>query len=294
MHRLLRWLRQSLILGKQCFSILEKCSSRAIGKALSLVTLAGFVSAQASGCAHESAGQHENGALDPSQQKGDARANQTTATDNARSETANDQRLKSLILELRQEGIANEEVLSAIARVPRHVFVPELFKASSYDNGPLPIGNGQTISQPYIVAYMTESLDLKPGDRVLEVGTGSGYQAAVLAQLVEHVYSIEIIPELAERARRTLRQIGINNVQVKVGDGYKGWPEEAPFDAIIITAAPPEIPNALVEQLRPGGRLIAPVGKDDMQWLVKITRDKDKVRKETLLPVRFVPMVPAK
>jgi len=201
---------------------------------------------------------------------------------------------KRLINEIRSQGVKDESVLKALDDVPRHMFVPMNLRDSSYENGPLPIGQGQTISQPYIVAYMTEALKLDRKDRVLEIGTGSGYQSAILSGLVNDVYSIEVLPELSRQAQKTFNEVGIDNVHLKVGDGYQGWPEEAPFDAIIVTAAPPEIPQALISQLADGGRLIAPVGGSDFQQLVLITRDGDRFFKQNLLPVRFVPMVPGK
>lgn len=248
---------------------------RLIGS-LGSMTLAGFVSANTSGCAQETA----STVAEPPESTAD--------NDQYRSER------KSLVSGLIAKGIKDKKVLDAIAAIPRHAFVGREVRVASYEDGALPIGQGQTISQPYIVAYMTESLGLKPQDRVLEIGTGSGYQAAVLARLVKDVYSIEIIPELAERAKQTFANLHIENVHVKTGDGYQGWTEEAPFDAVIITAAPPEIPEKLIEQLKPGGKLIVPVGKDaEMQWLVRLTKEETGVKKETLLPVRFVPMVPA-
>lgn len=201
---------------------------------------------------------------------------------------------KELLDGIRAKGVKDELVLKALASVPRHIFVSDELKSSSYDDNPLPIGGGQTISQPFIVAYMTESLRLKGNERVLEIGTGSGYQAAVLSKLVKHVYSIEIIPELAEKAKNALTACGITNVSQKVGDGYQGWIEESPFDAVIITAAPPAIPSKLVEQLKVGGVLLAPVGESsEAQWLVRLTKQADgSFAKEALMPVRFVPMVP--
>lgn len=186
-------------------------------------------------------------------------------------------------------GIRDTAVLEAVNSVPRHLFVPKHLLAESYEDGPLPIGHGQTISQPYIVAFMTEALKLKPTDRVLEVGTGCGYQAAVLARLVKEVFSIEIVEPLADEAKKRLAGLGYDNVKVKAGDGYTGWPEEAPFDAIILTAAPRSVPQPLIEQLKPGGRLIAPVGS---QWqsLVMIRSTDSGITRESLLPVRFVPM----
>ncbi|HXH28581.1 MAG TPA: protein-L-isoaspartate(D-aspartate) O-methyltransferase [Candidatus Polarisedimenticolia bacterium] len=188
-------------------------------------------------------------------------------------------------------GVEDPRVLDAMERVPRHLFVPEDLRARAYDDGPLPIGGGQTISQPYIVAFMSEALRTRPGDRVLEIGTGSGYQAAVLATLVAQVYSIEIRPDLARQAADRLQKLGYGNVMVRTGDGHLGWPEQAPFDAIIVTAAPTELPQRLVEQLRPGGRMVIPIGLEEGdQRLVRITRTETGVERDTLLPVRFVPM----
>jgi protein-L-isoaspartate(D-aspartate) O-methyltransferase len=201
-----------------------------------------------------------------------------------------EQRARMVRTQIAARGISNERVLEAMRAVPRHLFVPEIMRADAYRDGPLPIGSGQTISQPYIVAAMTELVDPKAGDRVLEIGTGSGYQAAVLSGLVEKVYSIEILPELAERARRALAALGYENVVVVTGDGYKGLPEEAPFDGIVVTAAPKEVPKPLLEQLRVGGRLVIPVGERD-QVLKVLERTKDGVRTKSIFPVRFVPMV---
>jgi protein-L-isoaspartate(D-aspartate) O-methyltransferase len=185
--------------------------------------------------------------------------------------------------------IADTSVLQTMAEIPRHEFVPPNLKDMAYQDRPLPIGEGQTISQPYIVAYMTQALDLQAGDKVLEIGTGSGYQAAVLARLVEHVYTIEIIPSLGDSARQLLQRQGHDNVTVRVGDGYVGWLLEAPFDAIMVTAAPDHVPPALVEQLADGGRLVLPVG-DHYQELLRLTKREDEIHTESLLPVRFVPM----
>lgn len=199
---------------------------------------------------------------------------------------------QALVRELKAKGVESKAVLDAVSRVPRHRFVPERFQESSYDDAPLPIGLEQTISQPFIVAYMTESLELSRGDRVLEVGTGSGYQSAVLAGLVDHVYSVEILAPLAERARATLSEIGVDNVEIRVADGYRGWPEKAPFDAIIVTAAPKMVPQDLIDQLAEGGRLVIPVGDTSVQWLMRFRKRKGRIEKETLMPVRFVPLVP--
>ena len=186
-------------------------------------------------------------------------------------------------------GIRNHHVLEAMRKVPRHLFVPPEMQPYAYRDSPLPIGHEQTISQPYIVAFMTEALNLQPEDRVLEVGTGSGYQAAVLAVLVQEVYSIEIVESLAIEAAERLRRLGYNNITVRAGDGYRGWPDAAPFDAIILTAAPDHVPKPLLEQLAPGGRLILPVG-ENFQTLVRIQRTAKGFKRESLLPVRFVPM----
>ncbi|RMG67061.1 MAG: protein-L-isoaspartate(D-aspartate) O-methyltransferase [Calditrichaeota bacterium] len=191
--------------------------------------------------------------------------------------------------QIRARGVKDPRVLAAMEKVPRHEFVPVRFRADAYADQPLPIGMGQTISQPYIVAYMTEQLKLNGDEKVLEVGTGSGYQAAVLAELAREVYTIEIIPELGRRAAETLKRLGYQNVHVRIGDGYRGWPEKAPFDAIIITAAPDHIPEPLIEQLKEGGRMILPVG-DVYQELVLVTKTRKGLRKERKIPVRFVPM----
>jgi protein-L-isoaspartate(D-aspartate) O-methyltransferase len=177
-------------------------------------------------------------------------------------------------------------------KVPRHLFVPKKNRAFSYADHPLPIGEGQTISQPYIVAFMTEALKLKPGERVLEIGTGSGYQAAVLAEIINEVYSIEIIQALGESARETLGALGYKNVHIKIGDGHKGWPQKAPFDAIIVTCAPEKIPRPLVEQLKEGGRMIIPVGRrGTVQKLVRAVKRSGSIKTEDVMLVRFVPMV---
>jgi protein-L-isoaspartate(D-aspartate) O-methyltransferase len=193
--------------------------------------------------------------------------------------------------QLRSRGISDERVLTAMGTVPRHEFVPGAARARSYEDGPLPIGYGQTISQPYIVAFMSQALQISPSDRVLEIGTGSGYQAAVLSPLVKEVYTIEIVKPLAERAAATLKRLGFDNVKVKAGDGYQGWPEEAPFDAIIVTCAPEDVPPALLDQLREGGRMVIPVGPEgEVQELVLLEKSVGALKKVDLLPVRFVPM----
>ena len=187
-------------------------------------------------------------------------------------------------------GVNDSEVISAMKKVERHLFVPLVYRWRAYTDGPLPIGHGQTISQPYIVAFMTEALDLAPNDIVLEIGTGSGYQAAVLAEIVKQVYTIEILEPLANQAEERLKELGYSNIAVKCGDGYLGWPEFAPFDKIIVTAAPDEIPMELVNQLKIGGKMIVPVGSF-FQELYLITKTKDGFTKQAVLPVRFVPMV---
>lgn len=182
-------------------------------------------------------------------------------------------------------------VLQAMSKVLRHEFVPEAEKRYAYENRPLPIGYGQTISQPYIVAIMTDLMKLEPGDRVLEIGTGSGYQAAVLAELVQEVYSIEIIGDLARRARTVLDQQGYEKIKTRVGDGYYGWQEQAPFDAIVVTAAADHVPPPLIKQLKPGGRMLIPVGSRFMtQQLILVTKSGDDITTRLLLPVRFVPL----
>lgn len=191
-------------------------------------------------------------------------------------------------------GIRDEKVLAALRAVPRHVFVPADFRPASYEDRPLPIGLGQTISQPYIVALMTELAGVRRDSRVLEIGTGSGYQAAILGELSDHVFTIEIVPALARRARATLRQLGYTHVNVREGDGYAGWPEEAPFDVIIVTAAPDEIPAPLLEQLKEGGRMVIPVGpQSGSQRLEVVTKQDGTIRRHTVLPVRFVPFTRA-
>ena len=192
--------------------------------------------------------------------------------------------------QLRAREISNPAVLAVMEHVPRHLFVPPEWRMRAYDDSPLPIGAGQTISQPYIVAYMTEALGVEPDQVVLEIGTGSGYQTAVLAELARKVYSIEIVPELAAHARQTLVELGYDNVQVREGNGYLGWPERAPFPRIIVTAAPPEVPQALIDQLAVGGRMVLPVGTD-VQEIAIITKTTDGVSEERTLSVRFVPMV---
>ena len=192
--------------------------------------------------------------------------------------------------QLRTRGIKDERVLAALAKVPREEFVPQDSRAASYEDGPLPIGYDQTISQPFIVGFMTEALRPQPTHRVLEIGTGSGYQAAILAELVAEVYSIEIIEALAKTAEATLQRLGYKNVHVKAGDGYKGWPEHAPFDSIIVTCAPERVPQPLIDQLKEGGRMIIPVGAKFAQELYLLEKKDGRLEQSAVLPVRFVPM----
>lgn len=187
-------------------------------------------------------------------------------------------------------GISDNRVLEAMENTPRHLFMPAAYRGFAYYDSPMPIGEEQTISQPYIVAIMTELLQLKGQEKVLEIGTGSGYQAAILSQLTDTCYSIELIPTLCDKAARLLKDLKYNNVVVRCGDGYKGWPEHAPFDRIIITAAPEEVPQALVDQLKVNGRMVVPVGKTNQELLL-ITKTEKGIKKKTIFPVRFVPMV---
>ncbi|WP_368299354.1 protein-L-isoaspartate(D-aspartate) O-methyltransferase [Kluyvera sichuanensis] len=199
-------------------------------------------------------------------------------------------RIQSLLNQLRQLGIHDERVLDAMAQVPREIFIDEAFEHSAWDNVALPIGQGQTISQPYMVARMTELLELTPDSRVLEIGTGSGYQTAILAHLVHHVCSVERIKSLQWHARRRLKQLDLHNVSTRHGDGWQGWQARAPFDAIIVTAAPLEIPVALMSQLDEGGILVLPVG-DDQQYLKRVHRRGGEFIIDTVEAVRFVPLV---
>jgi protein-L-isoaspartate(D-aspartate) O-methyltransferase len=222
-----------------------------------------------------------SGAL-PASSSGQTTASQTDWQSAARGRMVDEQ--------LKPRGIQNPAVLEAMGRVPRHLFVPQMIEHRAYEDMPLPIGLGQTISQPYIVAYMTEALQTSRDHKVLEIGTGSGYQAAVLAELVREVYTIEIVPELADRARRALAQGGYRNVQVRTGNGYLGWPEQAPFPRIIVTAAPDEIPPALVDQLAVGGMMVIPVGTLYQEMTI-VTKTANGVTEKRTIPVRFVPMV---
>ena len=194
-----------------------------------------------------------------------------------------------VVSQIAARGVRDPKTLAALREVPRHLFVPRESRAQAYDDHPIPIGHGQTISQPYIVAFMTEAVGLRGGETVLEIGTGSGYQAAVLAGIAARVYTIEIVAPLAEASAALLKSLGYANVSVRAGDGYQGWPEAAPFDAILVTAAAPRIPEPLKRQLKDGGRLVVPVG-DEWQELVVVTRRGERFEERRVLPVRFVPM----
>jgi len=196
--------------------------------------------------------------------------------------------------QIRARGIGNPDVLRAMAKIPRHWFVPYRVRQSAYMDTPLPIGEGQTISQPYIVALMSEVLQLDRSKKVLEIGTGSGYQAAVLAELADRVYTIEIIASLGETAKKVLQDLGYGNVHVRIGDGYKGWPDQAPFDAIIVTCAPTHIPQPLQDQLAEGGKLVIPVGSAGRQELILLTKREGQIVRQEIIPVRFVPMIDGK
>jgi protein-L-isoaspartate(D-aspartate) O-methyltransferase len=188
-------------------------------------------------------------------------------------------------------GIKDQKVIQAMLNVPRHLFVPANYERMAYEDRPLPIGAGQTISQPYIVALMTETLELNQNMKVLEIGTGSGYQSAILAEIVKEVYTIEIIKSLGQKAEELLACLDYDNIQVKIGDGYKGWSEKAPFDAIIVTCAPTDIPRPLKEQLKEGGRMIIPIGGSIVQELALLEKKAGQLKKKIVAPVRFVPMV---
>jgi protein-L-isoaspartate(D-aspartate) O-methyltransferase len=224
------------------------------------------------------------------QRESSRRAADRAPVTEARQDTARAaERYRMVETQIEARGIRDRRVLRALREVPRHLFVPEPWRARAYHDSPLPIGFEQTISQPYIVAFMTEALRVEPTHRVLEIGTGSGYQAAILGRLAKEVYSIEIIPDLAERARSTLAETGAANVEVRAGNGYLGWPERAPFDRIMVTAAPEEVPPALVEQLAMGGLMAIPVGRT-VQELRILLRTATGLRTLRTLPVRFVPM----
>jgi protein-L-isoaspartate(D-aspartate) O-methyltransferase len=202
-----------------------------------------------------------------------------------------DERRKSMVeQQIVARGVEDRQVIAAMLKVPRHVFVPEAYRHLAYSDSPLPIGHDQTISQPYIVALMSAELTLEPGDKVLEVGTGSGYQAAVLAEIAKEVYTVEIIDALARSAESVLGVLGYTNIKVKTGDGYEGWPEYAPFDKIIVTCAPTAIPRPLVEQLREGGLMVIPVGPEGSQDLYRVKKHLGALETERIIPVRFVPL----
>jgi protein-L-isoaspartate(D-aspartate) O-methyltransferase len=205
------------------------------------------------------------------------------------SENWAERRESMVATQIQARGVADPTVLAAMRAIPRHVFVPETDRSLAYSDGPLAIGHDQTISQPYIVALMTELARVGPASRVLEVGTGCGYQTAVLAACAGEIWSVELEPELSARAARTLGALGCDNVYLRVGDGSLGWPEAAPFDAIVVTAAPAEVPPALVEQLAPRGRLVIPIGATSQELCV-ITRTQHGIARESVLPVRFVPL----
>ena len=213
-----------------------------------------------------------------------------TARDVAPGDSTAPARAAMVADQLRARDIRDSAVLSAMARVPRHEFVPAEWRHLAYTDGPLPIGFDQTISQPYIVAYMTQAAEVAPTDRVLEIGTGSGYQAAILAELAREVWSVEIVPELAARATAQLAALGYRNVHVRAGDGYLGWKEHAPYDAIVVTAAPDHVPPALVEQLAVGGRMVIPVGRGEQEMRV-LRKTRTGVIEQVTIPVRFVPLV---
>lgn len=199
------------------------------------------------------------------------------------------ERNRMIQTQIRSRGITDQRVLAAMGRVERHRFVPQAYRDQAYADHPLPIGQGQTISQPYIVALMTELLELRGEEKVLEIGTGSGYQAAVLAEIVREVWTIEIIPALAEKAGALLAELGYRNVRIRTGDGYRGWPDKAPFDGILVTAAPDHVPQPLLDQLKEGGRMVIPVGRG-FQELKKIIKRGGKIETTGVIPVRFVPM----
>lgn len=200
-----------------------------------------------------------------------------------------EQREEMVKYQIKARGVNDKRVLAAMLKVPRHLFVQENLQNRAYTDEPLPIGSGQTISQPYIVAYMTEQIDIDENEKVLEIGTGSGYQAAILGEIAKEVFTIEIVPELGKKAGEILQRLNYSNVHVRIGDGYLGWPEEAPFDAIIVTAAPDHVPQPLVDQLKVGGRMMIPVGEFS-QDLILLERTEKGIERKRKIPVRFVPM----
>jgi protein-L-isoaspartate(D-aspartate) O-methyltransferase len=201
------------------------------------------------------------------------------------------ERKRMVAYQIRARGITDKRIIDAFLKVERHRFVPKRYIRNAYEDRPLPIGEDQTISQPYIVAFMTHALELSRTDKVLEIGTGSGYQAAILAELCDHVFTIEVIPSLGRKAEALLKELGYENVKVKIGDGYQGWNEHAPYDAIIVTCAPTHVPEPLKKQLKDGGRMIIPLGEAYHQELVLLRKRGGQLKQERVLPVRFVPMV---
>ncbi len=215
----------------------------------------------------------------------------TNASDNTTSSSYFSERKRMVEYQIRARGIDDKKVIDAFIRVERHRFVPDRYIPHAYEDRPLPIGEGQTISQPYIVAFMTHVLSLSRSDKVLEIGTGSGYQAAILGELCDHVFTVEVIPSLGWKAKGLLNELGYENVKLKIGDGYEGWEKYAPYDAIIVTCAPTHVPEPLKEQLKEGGRMIIPVGEVYDQTLVLFRKKGDRLKEEKRLAVRFVPMV---
>lgn len=206
-----------------------------------------------------------------------------------------EQRVTMVRSQIKARGITDRATLKSMAKVPRHSFVPEKWRMYAYADNPLPIGEGQTISQPFMVAYMTQAVKLKPDSKVLEIGTGSGYQAAILAEITDQVYTIEIVEPLGLAAKDRLKAMGYKEVEVRIGDGYNGWPEKAPFDAIIVTAGAETIPQPLIDQLADGGRMVIPVGPHGgIRQLIRLTKKGDRIKKESLMAVRFVPFTRAK
>jgi protein-L-isoaspartate(D-aspartate) O-methyltransferase len=202
-----------------------------------------------------------------------------------------DLRLRMVKTQIESRGVTDKKVIDAFLKVERHRFVLPEYLSMAYHDSPLPIDEGQTISQPYVVAFMTEALRLKPSDKVLEIGTGSGYQAAILAEICQSVYTVEIFETLGGKAKQLFAELGYNNIKCKIGDGYKGWPQYAPYDAIIVTCSPTHIPQPLKDQLAEGGKMIIPVGKSPVQSLVLLEKKNGKIRERKVLPVRFVPMI---
>ena len=215
----------------------------------------------------------------------------TNASDNTTPPTYSSERKRMVEYQIKARGIDDKRVIDAFLRVERHRFVPDGYIPHAYEDRPLPIGEGQTISQPYIVAFMTHVLSLSRTDQVLEIGTGSGYQAAILGELCDNVYTVEVIPSLGRKAEGLIRELGYENVRVKIGDGYEGWKEYAPYDAIIVTCSPTHVPEPLKEQLKEGGRMVIPVGEAYDQTLIMFRKIGDRLKEEKRLPVRFVPMV---